>query len=46
MSAVLARMRRLLADERGAMYVEYSSLTLLVALAAVAVLSNWGSPAN
>ena len=42
MSALLSRARRLLADKRGAMFVEYSSLTLLVALAAIALLSGWG----
>jgi Flp pilus assembly pilin Flp len=33
---------RLAADQRGAMYVEYSSLLLLVAIAALAVLANHG----
>ena len=42
MSALLARVRRLLADSRGAMFVEYSSLVLLVALAGLAMLSQWG----
>jgi Flp pilus assembly pilin Flp len=42
MSALLARSRRLLADQRGAMFVEYSSLTLLVALAAIVMLWQWG----
>jgi Flp pilus assembly pilin Flp len=34
--------RRLAADRRGAMYVEYTSLLLLVAIAAVAILANRG----
>ena len=42
MSTVLARVRRLLADRSGAMFVEYSSLVLLVALAGITVLSQWG----
>jgi len=42
MSGLLARARRLLADSRGAMFVEYSSLVLLVALAGITVLSQWG----
>jgi Flp pilus assembly pilin Flp len=42
MSGLLARARRLLADRRGAMLVEYSSLALLVALAGIALLSHWG----
>jgi Flp pilus assembly pilin Flp len=42
MSAFLSRTRRLLADQRGAVFVEYSSLALLVAIGAVALLSQWG----
>ncbi len=41
-SRLVAHARRLLADQRGAMYVEYTSLLLLVAIAAVAVLANRG----
>jgi Flp pilus assembly pilin Flp len=37
------RLRRLLADRRGVMLVEYSALTLLIALAAIAVVSEFGS---
>jgi Flp pilus assembly pilin Flp len=40
MSRVVAYARRLIADRRGAMYVEYTSLLLLVAIAAIAVLAN------
>jgi Flp pilus assembly pilin Flp len=43
MRGLLVRARRLLADQRGAMFVEYSSLVLLVALAGIALLSQWGS---
>jgi Flp pilus assembly pilin Flp len=42
MSKVIAYARRLIADRRGAMYVEYTSLLLLVAIAAIAVLANHG----
>jgi Flp pilus assembly pilin Flp len=42
MSRLIASARRLAADQRGAMFVEYSSLLLLVAIAAVAVLANRG----
>jgi Flp pilus assembly pilin Flp len=41
MSTLLARVRRLLADSSGAVFIEYSSLALLVALAGLAVLSQW-----
>lgn len=47
MAAFLARLRRLLADTSGAMFVEYSSLALLIALAGLAVLSQWSArPGN
>ena len=46
MSRVIAYARRLVADRRGAMYVEYTSLLLLVAIAAVAVLANHGGASN
>ena len=47
MSRVLSYARRLIADRRGTMYVEYTSLLLLVAIAAIAVLANHGgSPPN
>ena len=42
MSRVIAFTRRLVADRRGAMYVEYTSLLLLFAIAAVAVLAHKG----
>ena len=43
MSRFIAYLRRLSTDQVGAMYVEYSSLLLLVAIAALAVLANHGS---
>ncbi len=42
MSAFLARIHRLLADRRGSFFVEYSSLALLIAIAAVAFFSQLG----
>ena len=42
MSRFIAHLRRLGANQVGAMYVEYSSLLLLVAIAALAVLANHG----
>ena len=43
MLAVIARRaRRLLGDQRGTVFVEYSSLLLLLAIAAVALLSDGG----
>jgi Flp pilus assembly pilin Flp len=42
MQALLARIRRLLADRRGSFFVEYSSLALLIAIAAVAFFSQLG----
>ena len=46
MSKVVAYARRLIADRRGTMYVEYTSLLLLVAIAAIAVLANHGGASN
>jgi len=46
MSKVLGYARRLIADRRGTMYVEYTSLLLLVAIAAIAVLANHGGVPN
>ena len=46
MSKVIAYARRLVADRRGTMYVEYTSLLLLVAIAAIAVLANHGGVPN
>ncbi len=40
MSSFIAHIQRLVADQRGAMFVEYTSLLLLFAIAAVAVLAN------
>jgi hypothetical protein len=45
MSTLRTRLRRLLAATQGAMFVEYSSLVLLVALAAIALLPQWSSRA-
>ena len=42
MQALLIRIRRLLADQRGSFFVEYSSLALLIAIAAVAFFSQLG----
>lgn len=38
----VAPYRRLLADDRGTAFIEYSSLTLLLAIAAIAVLAQMG----
>jgi len=46
MSRFIAYARRFIADRRGAMYVEYTSLLLLVAIAAIAVLANHGGVSN
>jgi Flp pilus assembly pilin Flp len=46
MSRIIAYARRLFADRRGTMYVEYTSLLLLVAIAAIAVLANHGGVPN
>jgi Flp pilus assembly pilin Flp len=37
---VLIRARRIFEDQRGTVFVEYSSLLLLVAIAALAILSD------
>jgi Flp pilus assembly pilin Flp len=42
MSSFIAYIQRLVADQRGAMFVEYSSLLLLFAIAAIAVLTDHG----
>jgi hypothetical protein len=42
MSRFIACLRQLGTDQASAMYVEYSSLLLLVAIAALAVLANHG----
>jgi Flp pilus assembly pilin Flp len=42
MSSFIAYLRRLMANQRGAMFVEYSSLLLLFAIAAIAVLTDHG----
>lgn len=42
MSRFIACLRRLSTDQVGAMFVEYSSLLLLGAIAALAVLANHG----
>jgi Flp pilus assembly pilin Flp len=46
MFRIIAYARRLIADRHGAMYVEYTSLLLLVAIAAIAVLANHGGSAS
>ena len=46
MSSLVAHAHRLMADRRGTMFVEYSSLLLLVAIAALAVLTNTGGPVH
>jgi hypothetical protein len=47
MSRFIACLKRLSTDRVGAMYVEYSSLLLLGAIAALAVLANPGGiPSN
>jgi Flp pilus assembly pilin Flp len=46
MTTIAACLRRLIADRHGSMYVEYTSLLLLFAIAAVAVLANRGFVAN
>lgn len=43
MSTFGAWARRLIADRRGTVFIEYSSLVLLLALAAIVLLSQWGS---
>jgi len=42
MSGFIAFIQRLVANQRGAMYVEYSSLLLLFVIAAIAVLADQG----
>ncbi len=42
MSSIVAHAQRLLVDQRGTMLVEYSSLVLLIAIAALAILSQAG----
>ena len=40
MRAIVARARRLLADCRGSFFIEYSSLVLLLAMAAIALVAH------
>jgi Flp pilus assembly pilin Flp len=42
MSSFIAYLQRLMADQRGAMFVEYTSLLLLFVIAAIAVLTDNG----
>jgi Flp pilus assembly pilin Flp len=42
LSSAIARVRRLLADRRGTVFVEYSSLVLLIAIAALALATQSG----
>jgi hypothetical protein len=47
MLALITRARRLLADCRGSYLIEYSSLVLLLAIAAIALFGRLpGAPAN
>lgn len=46
MPHVIAWTRRLLADSRGTVLVGYSSIMLLVAIAAIAALTQFRSDAN
>ena len=39
LSSMIARARLLCDDRRGTMFIEYSSLVLLIAIAAIAVLA-------
>lgn len=40
MLAIIARAKRLFADRRGSFFVEYSSLVLLLAIAAIALVAQ------
>ena len=44
MLAIVARARRLLADCRGSFFVEYTSLVLLLAIAAIALVAGIHGP--
>ncbi len=44
MRAALARGKRLLADCRGSFLIEYSSLVLLLAIAAIALITDVHAP--
>lgn len=44
MLAIVARARRLLADCRGSFFIEYSSLVLLLAIAAIALVAQFHGP--
>ena len=44
MRALVARAKRLLADCRGSFFIEYSSLVLLLAMAAIALATGVHSP--
>jgi Flp pilus assembly pilin Flp len=44
MLAMVARLRRLLADCRGSFFIEYSSLVLLLAMAAIALVAQVHGP--
>lgn len=39
-SVLTRRLRRFLCDQRGTVFLEYSSLVLLIAIAAIAVLTH------
>jgi Flp pilus assembly pilin Flp len=42
LSSAIARVRRLFADRRGTVFIEYSSLALLIAIAAIALATQSG----
>ncbi|HZP98955.1 MAG TPA: hypothetical protein VFB13_05410 [Reyranella sp.] len=46
LNVIARRTRRFLADQRGTVFVEYSSLVLLVAIAAIALLGHVGGSAS
>jgi Flp pilus assembly pilin Flp len=43
LSVLARRLRRFVCDQRGTVFIEYSSLVLLVAIAAIAVISHIGA---
>ena len=40
LSMLARRLRRFICDQRGTVFIEYSSLVLLIAIAAIAVLTH------
>ncbi len=43
LSVLARRLRRFICDQRGTVFIEYSSLVLLIAIAAIALLTHAGS---